>query len=102
MMERTIIRIINNKQELNYCGCITTGIADLVLETNDGLILIDHKTFPGHFETMALSCDHEHYAGRYLNQLRQYKLMLEKATGNKVVSTLLHYVVQGKIVEVSA
>ncbi len=81
-------------------GTITMGIADLVLETKEGLVLIDHKTFPGNFETMALDCNHEHYAGRYASQLGQYKSILEKTTGKKVIASLLHYVVQGKMVEV--
>lgn len=81
-------------------GTITTGIADLVLETEKGLVLIDHKTFPGHFESMALESGHEHFAGHYAGQLEHYKAMLEKSTGKKVVATLLHYVVQGKLVEV--
>ncbi len=81
-------------------GTITSGIADLVFETDKGLVLIDHKTFPGHFEDMVLNPNHDQYAGRYASQLNDYKQMLEKATGKPVIAMLLHYVIQGKLVEV--
>lgn len=77
-------------------GSITSGIAEMVLDTEDGLILIDHKTFPGHFNPMALNPEHDHYAGKYGSQLLLYKQMLEDATGKRVVKMLLHYVVQGR------
>ncbi|WEK33904.1 MAG: UvrD-helicase domain-containing protein [Candidatus Pseudobacter hemicellulosilyticus] len=83
-------------------GQVTVGVADLVLQTADGLVLVDHKTFPGHFDSMALELTHEHYAGRYAGQLNHYKAMLEQATGQRVRALLLHYVVQGRLVELSA
>lgn len=65
------------------------------------MVLIDHKTFSGHFESMALNREHDPYAGKYAGQLKLYKGMLEKSTGQPVVAMLLHYVVQGRAVEVS-
>lgn len=47
----------------HHNGTITSGLADLVFETNKGLVLIDHKTFPGHFEDMTLNPNHDQYAG---------------------------------------
>lgn len=81
-------------------GTITSGIADCILHTDKGLVLIDHKTFPGHFESMAMNPEHEQYAGKYAGQLQLYRQLIEKATGQKVIAMLLHYVVQGRIVEV--
>lgn len=80
-------------------GTVTSGIADLVLETDNGLVLIDHKTFPGHFDLL-LDEDHDQFAGKHASQLQTYKQLLEKATGKPVTATLLHYVMQGRIVEV--
>ena len=95
-----IIRELPLTQVTTDNGIITNGIADLILETKEGLILIDHKTFAGSFESKALQSEHEHYAGKYSAQLNMYKQMLEKATDDKVISMLVHYVVQGKMVEV--
>ncbi|CAN5332882.1 UvrD-helicase domain-containing protein [soil metagenome] len=88
------------RQVLPGNGAITGGIADMVLQTEAGLVLIDHKTFPGDFESMAMNEEHAHYAGKYCGQLLSYKQMLEASTGLPVVGMLLHYVVQGKVVEV--
>ncbi|MEJ7827905.1 MAG: UvrD-helicase domain-containing protein [Segetibacter sp.] len=98
---KSIVRELPLIAVTDFNGTITNGIADLVLQTNEGLVLIDHKTFPGHFESMALNPEHDHYAGKYARQLNLYKEMLEKSTGKLVVAMLLHYVVQGRVVEVS-
>ena len=49
---------------------------------------------------MALNAEHEQYAGKYGHQLSLYKSLLEKATGLPVIATILHYVLQGKMVEI--
>lgn len=64
-------------------GTVTSGITDLVLETDKGLVLVDHKTFPGHFDLL-LSVDHDQFAGKHASQLQTYKQLLEKATGKPI------------------
>jgi ATP-dependent exoDNAse (exonuclease V) beta subunit len=95
------VKELSISQVTDKNGLVTSGIADLVLELEDGLILIDHKTFPGHFESMVLDPSNDHYAGNYATQLRMYQELLEKSTGKKVIAKLLHYVVQGRLVEVT-
>lgn len=98
---RHVVREIPLTEVKENNGAVTNGIADLILQTNKGLVLIDHKSFPGHFENMAMNPEHDQYAGKYGGQLNMYKQLIEKATGQKVIAMLLHYVVQGRIVEVA-
>ena len=98
---RHVVREIPLMEVKENNGAVTNGIADLILQTNKGLVLIDHKTFPGHFDSMAMNPEHDQYAGKYGGQLNMYKQLIEKATGQKVLAMLLHYVVQGRIVELA-
>lgn len=81
-------------------GTVTSGIADMVLYTKNGIVLIDHKTYPGDFKNIVQDPANEKYAGKYAAQLNSYKQMLEESTGETVIATILNYVVQGKLVEV--
>ncbi|HTE23662.1 UvrD-helicase domain-containing protein [Flavitalea sp.] len=81
-------------------GQVVSGIADLVLQTDKGLVLIDHKSFPGHFESMAMNPQSEFYAGKYSGQLDAYAKVLTQSFGQPIVGKLVHYVVQGTIVEI--
>ncbi|MBI6121027.1 UvrD-helicase domain-containing protein [Salegentibacter maritimus] len=77
---------------------LANGEADLVLETDKGLILIDFKSYAGNEDVLNSNC--EKYAGKYSGQLDLYARMLEKnLEPKKVVARLIYYVVQGKIVE---
>ena len=78
---------------------VITGIADLVLETEGELVLVDHKTFRGSFDKQVMNRENAFYAGKYNGQLSSYKNLLEQATGKKVSAGLIHYVMQGRLVE---
>jgi ATP-dependent exoDNAse (exonuclease V) beta subunit len=73
------------------------GTADLVLETADGLVLIDHKCYPPADEETV-----RRTAKSYAPQLLAYAVLLEMATSRTVIATLIHLPFEGKIVEVEA
>lgn len=61
------------------------GTADLVLELEDQLVLIDHKAFPG-----SIGQAKETAEGHW-GQLDAYRRMLEAATGKPVVEAYVHF-----------
>lgn len=68
------------------------GTIDLLAETEDGFIIVDHKTFPGRFEeweTKALS---------HASQLALYRHMIEQATDKPVIAQFIHMPVVGAII----
>jgi ATP-dependent exoDNAse (exonuclease V) beta subunit len=67
------------------------GWIDLLLELPEGYVIIDHKTTP--------NVEREH-AKSYAPQLLAYREAVERATGKKVLATLLHLPVCGLVVEV--
>jgi ATP-dependent exoDNAse (exonuclease V) beta subunit len=69
------------------------GTADLVLQYNDGFVLIDHKTFPGSTD-QALS-----EAAKHAGQLRAYARAIAAATGRKELGRFIHMPVVGVVVE---
>ena len=69
------------------------GWIDMLLELQEGYIVIDHKSYPG--------ADAEKHVKKYAPQLEVYKEAIEKATGKNVISTLIHLPVIGKIFEIS-
>ena len=71
------------------------GAGDLVLETPDGYVLIDHKTFPGG-ERESLD-----KARSFAAQLVAYRTALEKATGIPVLNTWIHFPISGYLVNVA-
>jgi ATP-dependent helicase/nuclease subunit A len=84
--------------EIEIGNRMAKGEADLVLETNEGLILIDYKSYAGNDDIKNSSC--EYFAGKYSGQLELYAQMLDKTfDSKKVIKKLIYYVVQGKIVE---
>ncbi len=71
------------------------GIIDLLLETDTGWVIVDHKSYPGprgEWATRAL---------RYSGQLHLYRLAIE-ATGRKPAGLWIHFPVGGGLVEVEA
>jgi ATP-dependent exoDNAse (exonuclease V) beta subunit len=68
------------------------GFADLVLELERGLVLIDHKCVAGDLPQALAS------AKSYGGQLRVYCGMLERATGKKVEAAWIHLALQGATV----
>ena len=75
-------------------GTVLRGVADLVLETDSGLVLLDHKSFPGNREQATAR------AGAYAGQLSAYAAALEAATGKSVLAAYIHLPVSGLAVEV--
>lgn len=73
----------------NEQGQLLQGWIDLLLETPDGYIIIDHKDYPGQ--------NAEERVKKYIPQLKTYKRAVEIATGRPVIDTLLHLPISGLI-----
>lgn len=89
--------------ECEIDGQLYKGEADLVLETNEGYILIDYKSYPGSMERVldasSINSPKSNYAGKHAAQLWTYQNMIETLTSKKVIKKLIYYVVLGRIVE---
>ncbi|NRT16975.1 ATP-dependent exoDNAse (exonuclease V) beta subunit [Flavobacterium sp. 28A] len=85
-------------EQLGNDFCVR-GEADLVLETAEGLILIDYKSFPGKKEEI-FTFGSDFYAGKYSGQLDHYSEMLIQKFNKPVLKKLIYYVVQGILVEI--
>ena len=72
---------------------IISGWIDLLIETDAGFILIDHKASP------RAKSEWEEIALGYSGQLGAYATGVEKATGKSVVSRWIHFGVTGGLVE---
>lgn len=72
------------------------GRIDLLIETKTGLVIIDHKTYPGRPETWP-----ERVAG-YAPQLDLYARLCAAATGRPVEGLYVHLPVVGSMLEVAA
>jgi ATP-dependent helicase/nuclease subunit A len=77
----------------NDKGQVMQGWIDVLLELPDGYVIIDHKSYPGP--------DSEEHAKQYAPQLEVYRLAIEKATGKKVIETLIHMPIVGKVFRLS-
>ncbi len=75
-------------------GTILRGVADLVLETAAGLVLLDHKSFPG---SRAQATER---AAEYAGQLAAYAHALEAASGKQVIGAYIHLPVSGVVMAV--
>ncbi|MGI6412790.1 MAG: UvrD-helicase domain-containing protein [Syntrophomonadaceae bacterium] len=80
------ISLRNDKNQLMQ------GWIDLLLETPDGYVIIDHKSYPGK------NLDERNK--EYALQLKAYKEAVEKATGKRVIDTLLHLPVSGLVLKI--
>jgi ATP-dependent exoDNAse (exonuclease V) beta subunit len=74
---------------------VLNGIIDLALETEEGWILIDHKTYDG------LDFEKKIKDEGYLSQLAYYQLALEKLSNKPVIKTFLHFPMTANVVEIS-
>lgn len=84
--------------EIEIGNQLARGEADLVLETDEGFILIDYKSYAGKDDVTNSSC--AYFAGKYSGQLDFYATMLENQfPAKKVIKKMIYYIVQGKIVE---
>ena len=77
----------------NDAGQLMQGWIDLLLESPDGYVIIDHKSYPGP--------DSEERVKKYVPQLRNYKEAVEKATGKPVIDMLLHLPISGLFIRVN-
>jgi ATP-dependent exoDNAse (exonuclease V) beta subunit len=71
------------------------GTIDLLLKTEAGYVIVDHKSFPGR---------QEHWAERaltYAPQLLTYAKAI-RMTGARVTAMLVHFTVGGGVVEVAS
>jgi hypothetical protein len=76
-------------------GSVLSGTADLVLETPDGLVVVDHKSYPGS-STQALA-----RAATHAGQLAAYALTVSEAWARPVLGTFIHLPIAGIMVRVS-
>lgn len=74
-------------------GSVLRGVADLVLEGEDGFWLVDHKSFPGAVEAGV------ERAKRYVGQLDAYASALSAAWKKPCRGRFIHLVISGGVVE---
>lgn len=81
-------------------GKLFTGSADLLWETEKGLVLVDYKASPVRKEHL-LNPEHEKFAGKYSGQLSRYAQMINQThpAGKQVKDTLIYYALNGMIVK---
>ena len=70
-------------------GIIVEGTADLIVETKSGLVIIDHKSFPGS------TAQAKERAAKYAPQLAEYRKVVEASTQKPVIETGIHMPVAG-------
>jgi ATP-dependent exoDNAse (exonuclease V) beta subunit len=75
-------------------GTIVSGFIDLLLETRNGFIIIDHKSFPGSAD------EAKERAAGFAGQLRVYAKAVNEATGKKIVGSFIHLPILGLIASV--
>lgn len=78
----------------NPAGQIVTGWIDLLIETDDGFVLIDHKASP------RARSDWEEISLGYSGQLEAYAESIAYTTNKPVISCWIHFAVTGGLVEV--
>jgi len=77
----------------NIDGVVAKGFADLVLDTKDGMIIVDHKSFRGGPELFAKK------ALSYAGQLNLYREIVQKASKKPVVGCFINFFSVGAMVE---
>ncbi len=78
----------------NDSGQLISGWIDLLIETADGFVLVDHKASP------RARSDWEEIALGYSGQLQAYADGIVRATGRPVLSRWIHFGVTGGLVEI--
>ncbi len=71
---------------------VAHGWMDALVETDDGYVIIDHKSFPGTEQ------EAQERVSDYAGQLHLYGEAVEKATGKRVVGMAIHFAMQGHVV----
>lgn len=77
-------------------GSTLRGIADLVLETSAGYVVIDHKSFPGGRDKAV------DRAASYAGQVLAYAEAIRAGTGKPIVGCYIHLPVAGLVVPVAS
>lgn len=72
-----------------------SGRIDMLLETTEGFVLIDHKSFPGRLE------EWEQRAIANFGQLAVYKQLIEEATDRPVIAMYIHMPIVGSIIQLN-
>ena len=78
----------------NSAGQQLQGFIDLLLETDHGWVIIDHKSSP------RARSEWEPEALKYSGQLDMYRQALLAATGKPVIACWIHFAITGGLVEV--
>jgi hypothetical protein len=73
-----------------------SGVIDLLLETDEGVVIVDHKTFPGRSEGAWRKKCRE-----FVAQVAAYGRMVEDAGLGAPRSTWVHLPVGGGVVEIT-
>lgn len=71
------------------------GRLDLLIELADSFVMVDHKTYPGRFETW------QKKALTHANQLKIYAEVIAQVAQKKVSGLLVHLPVVGKMIDIS-
>jgi len=74
-------------------GVVVQGFADMVVETDAGYVVFDHKTFVGSKEQMM------ERARGYAGQLEMYRELVEQGSGKKVVGCWVSFFLGGVVFE---
>lgn len=82
-------------------GQLYKGEIDILLETSDGYILIDYKSYQGSMSRV-LDASTSNYAGKYAGQLETYSMLVKHVTEKPVLKKLIYYTVLGNLVEIIA
>lgn len=77
----------------NNAGQVIQGWIDLLIEIQDGYVIVDHKDYPGG--------DAKERSKKYIPQMKAYKEAVEKSTGKSVKDMLLHLPVSGLILRLT-
>ena len=75
-------------------GTVLRGVSDLVLETDDGFVVIDHKSFPGSREQAIET------ASGFAGQINAYADAIAAATGKSVIGRFIHLPVVGLVLPI--
>ena len=76
-------------------GQVLRGIADLVLETEQGFVVVDHKLMK------ATSAEAVKKAQGFAGQLAAYRRVIEAATGKACVGCFVHLPAQERVMGIS-
>jgi ATP-dependent exoDNAse (exonuclease V) beta subunit len=78
--------------QMKVGGQIVVGMADMLLDTPSGWVVIDHKSFPGVLSQWSGE------ASRYGGQFKAYSDTLASATGREVVGSYVNFVLGDGVV----